>query len=207
MSHHYPFELQPLPYPYDALEPHIDMETLHFHHDKHLKTYVDNLNKALEPYGEYHSRSLEELLTHYKDLPDELQPAVKNNGGGVYNHQLYFSLLTPEKTEPSGRLAEELDRTFGGFEEFQQQFSEMAMKVFGSGYTWLVKDERDRLAIVSYPNQDTPLPHGLKPVLLSDVWEHAYYLKNQNRRADYIRNWFQVLNWDQAAKNYELGLE
>lgn len=199
----YKFELKPLEYQYNALEPYIDEETMHFHHDKHLQTYVDNLNKALENYPEYQKWSLDELVKNYQRLPKELQTPVKNNGGGVYNHNLFFELLSPDsKIDMSSTLAKQIEKDFGSFENFKQQFKNKALSVFGSGYAWLVKNIHGKLEIITTPNQDTPLPLNFCLILLLDVWEHAYYLKNQNRRNEYIDKWFNVINWHKAEERY-----
>ncbi|MDO4293654.1 MAG: superoxide dismutase [Eubacteriales bacterium] len=187
----YPFQLPELPYAYEALEPYIDRETMHFHHDKHLKTYVDNLNKALEPYSQYHSWTLEQLLSRLSELPEGLQKAVRNNGGGVYNHDLYFDLMTPGDQPVAEKVAE----AFGGADNFKKEMKAAALGQFGSGFAWLVKDASGSLKVIALPNQDNPLSQGLTPVLPLDVWEHAYYLKYQNLRGDYIDSWFHVVNW------------
>ena len=201
---HYPFELPPLPYPYDALEPHIDTLTMQLHHDRHLRAYVDNLNAALKPYPEYHKWSLERLITQASWLPEPLRVPVKNNGGGVYNHEFFFKNLTPAQgTHPSDGLLEAVNRAFEGFEGFAAAFSKAAAGVFGSGYAWLASNDGGDLQIVTTANQDTLLTRGLCPVACIDVWEHAYYLKHYNKRADYIQDWFGVADWDTASANYE----
>lgn len=192
----YPFSLAELPYAYDALEPYIDEETMRCHHDRHFKTYVDKLNKALEPYPEYHSWTLEELLLRLAELPEKLKDAVRDNGGGVYNHDMYFDLLAPAGQSVSTAAAE----AFGGVENFKKEMKEVALSRFGSGYAWLAKDADGCLQILSLANQDNPLSQGLTPVLPLDVWEHAYYLKYKNLRADYIDQWFHVVNWNAVAK-------
>lgn len=192
----YPFTLPELPYEYDALEPYIDQETMHYHHDKHFKTYVDNLNKALEPYEEYHCWTLEQLLSRLGELPEGLRTAVRNNGGGVYNHDMYFDIMAPAGQSASTAVAE----AFGGVENFKKEMKAAALGQFGSGFAWLVKDADGRLKVIALPNQDNPLSQGLTPVMLLDVWEHAYYLKYKNLRADYIDQWFQVVNWNAAAE-------
>lgn len=206
MNQHYPFELQPLPYLYDALEPNIDMETMYFHHDKHLRTYIENLNQALAPYPEFHTWSLERLLLHPTELPEEIQDAVHKNAGGVYNHELYFESLSPTPMEPSGKLKEVMLLDFGSVENFLETFSDMALKIFGSGYLWLVSDNRGKLAILPLPNQDTPLSKELYPILNLDVWEHAYYLKHQNLRANYVHNWIPLIHWDEINRRYQQAL-
>lgn len=205
MNQHYPFSLQPLPYGYDALEPQISAETLHFHHDKHLQTYVDNLNKALENAPDLHNCSLEELLTCLDKIPEKIRTAVRNNAGGVYNHQLYFDAMGPAKDEkPCGALGEAIQSTFGSYDEWKKQMREAALAQFGSGWAWLVFDQKCGLHIVKTPNQDTPLCSA-KPILLVDVWEHAYYLQYQNRRAEYIDNWFSIIDWKKADSRYACG--
>lgn len=192
----YPFTLPELPYAYDALEPYIDEETMHYHHDKHFKTYVDKLNKALEPYPEYHSWTLEELLLRLAELPKELKDAVRDNGGGVYNHDMYFDIMAPAGQSVSTAVAE----AFGGVENFKKTMKEAALSRFGSGFAWLAKDADGCLQVIALANQDNPLSQGLTPVMLLDVWEHAYYLKYKNLRADYIDQWFHVVNWNAVAE-------
>lgn len=206
MLQHYPFELLPLPYLYDALEPYIDMETLFFHHSKHQRAYVDNLNRLLAPYPQFHDWSLEQLLTDNRKLPEEIRDGVRKNAGGVYNHQLYFAGMSPVPTELNGKLKGALLLDFKDWEAFYETFFQMAMALFGSGYLWLLADERGKLVIQPLPNQDTPLPEDLSPILNLDVWEHAYYLKHQNLRADYIRAWFHVVNWEEAGRRYQSAL-
>ncbi len=204
MNEHYKFEVKPLPYSYDALEPHIGESTLCFHHDKHLQTYVDNLNKTLADFPAYQDWSLEELITRQDELPESIRTAVRNNAGGVYNHFFYFDGMAPANTTvPSGRLKEKIDATFGSVEALQAKLKEAALGQFGSGWAYLVTDKDGNLSIVKTPNQDTPLTLGLCPVLAVDVWEHAYYLDYQNRRPDYYENWAQVINWNEAEKKYE----
>jgi len=202
MIQHYPFELLPLPYLYDALEPHIDMETMFFHHSKHLRAYVENLNKLLKPYPEFHEWTLERLLLENQALPEEIREGVRKNAGGVYNHQLYFAGMSPAPSELTGKLKEALLLDFPSWEAFYEAFFNMSMELFGSGYVWLAADERGKLVLFPLKNQDTPLPKGLSPILNLDVWEHAYYLKHQNLRADYIRAWFRVVNWNEAERRY-----
>ncbi len=203
MNNHYPFELVPLPYDYDALEPYIDTETMEFHHDKHLKTYVDNLNAALATCPTLQNMSLEALISCSDRLPDGIREKIKNNAGGVYNHNLFFSLMAPPTKQPlSGSLMDAIVRSFGSFEEFKSRFKASALARFGSGYAWLAARPSGRLTIVSTANQDVVTVLGLCPILLVDVWEHAYYLKYQNRRAEYLDNWFNVVNWPMAQQNY-----
>lgn len=191
-TQHYPFILPDLPYPYNALEPYIDEDTMYFHHDKHFKSYIDGLNKALEPYPQYHTWTLEELLSRLSRLPRELQTSVRNQGGGVYNHDLYFDSLTPNSQNTSAFIID----IFGSEENWKNQMKTKSMNQFGSGFGWLVMDLKGMLQIISLPNQDNPLSIGLYPLLPLDVWEHAYYLQYQNLRGDYIDQWFHIINWN-----------
>ena len=203
MNQHYKFVNTPLPYSYNAMEPYIDEKTMYLHHDKHLQTYIDNLNNALSQYPEFQTWTLEQLLVNVPSLPTALQTAVTNNGGGVFNHQFYFSNLTnPAPSQPVGLLAESINMEFGSFQDFQNQFKTAALSVFGSGYAWLVVNAVGQLAIITTKNQDTPLPLGMCPVLNLDVWEHAYYLKHYNLRGDYIDDCFHVVNWKNANSSY-----
>lgn len=191
-TQHYPFTLPDLPYPYNALEPYIDEDTMYFHHDKHFKSYIDGLNKALEPYPQYHTWTLEELLSRLSRLPKELQTSVRNQGGGVYNHDLYFDSLTPNSQNTPAFIID----IFGSEENWKTQMKTKSMNQFGSGFGWLVMDLKGMLQIISLPNQDNPLSIGLYPLLPLDVWEHAYYLQYQNLRGDYIDQWFHIINWN-----------
>ena len=203
MNEHYKFVLKPLEYDYDALEPYIDKETVEIHHNKHLKTYVDNLNKALSKCNAFHMWSLEKLIVENCKLPKNIQTAVRNNAGGVYNHNFYFDIMTNNSTKkPVGILASEIKKQFLSFENFKEKFKQTALNQFGSGWGFLVSDRCGMLKIISTPNQDTPLTMNLCPILLVDVWEHAYYLKYQNRRADYLDNWFNIIDWEKANLNY-----
>ncbi|MCL2213509.1 MAG: superoxide dismutase [Oscillospiraceae bacterium] len=203
MNNHYPFPLIPLPYDYTALEPHIDGLTMDLHHDRHLKTYVDNLNAALAPYPQYHSWTLEQLLYYADELPKDLQTPVLHNGGGVYNHNFYFAGMSPTSAKaPVGALADSINATFGSFDKFKDAFKTAALSVFGSGYAWLVAEADKSLKIITTANQDTPLPQNVYPLVAIDVWEHAYYLMHYNLRADYIDDWFGVANWDAASALY-----
>lgn len=207
MNEHYKFINTPLPYPYDAMEPYIDEKTMRLHHNRHLQTYIDNLNKALENYPQFQSFTLEELLRNIPSFPEDIRTAAARSGGGVFNHQFYFSGLTyPASSQPFGKLAEAIKNRFRSYESFQKQFKDAALSVFGSGYAWLVVNAVCRLEIITTGNQDTPLALGLSPVLNIDVWEHAYYLKHYNLRADYIDDWFHVVNWNFANKNYLTAL-
>jgi len=207
MYDRYEFLLKPLPYTYDALEPFIDTRTMHLHHDQHLKTYVDNLNKILSPYPLYQRWTLERLVRDWEQLPGDIRIPVRNNAGGVYNHNLFFDVMGPHANVlKPGKLQEAILRSFGSSDDFKTAFKKSALAQFGSGYAWLAVDQRTQLRIVNTPNQDTILPMYLRPVLLLDVWEHAYYLKYQNRRAEYIDNWFEVIDWDSVQANYEYML-
>lgn len=200
----YPFTNPPLPYAYNALEPYIDTLTMQLHHNRHLQTYIDNLNAALKDYPAYHSWSIEELLTNTASLPSSIQLTVARNAGGVYNHIFYFENLTlPHLSYPTGALIDAIKQQYGSFADFKQQFTDAALSVFGSGYAWLVLDASGRLRIIPLANQDTPLPLRLTPLLNIDVWEHAYYLKHYNLRKDYITDWFQVVHWANANRIYE----
>lgn len=197
------FELPQLPYPSNALEPHIDQQTMEIHHGKHHNAYVTNLNKALEGHPDLQNKSLEELLTSLETLPESIRTAVRNNGGGHWNHSLFWKLMSPNGGgEPTGELAAAINAAFGSFDAFKQQFAAAAMGRFGSGWAWLVAAPDGSLSITSTPNQDTPAMEGKKAILGLDVWEHAYYLKYQNRRADYIAAWWNVVNWDEVARLY-----
>lgn len=198
-------ELPALPYAFDALEPHIDALTMEIHHDRHHGTYVNNLNKAIAGTA-FESKSVEELLSDINAVPENIRTAVRNNGGGHANHSLFWNLLSPNGGgQPTGKLAEAINSTFGSFDKFKEEFAAAATTRFGSGWAWLVVDG-GKLAITSTPNQDNPLMDGKKPVLGLDVWEHAYYLNYQNKRPDYISAFWNVVNWDQANKNYEAAL-
>lgn len=201
------FELPALPYDYDALEPVIDADTMRFHHDKHHATYVANLNKALEAHPELFERSVEFLIAHLNHLPEDIKGAVRNNGGGTYNHTLFWEMMAPEgQTAFAGPVADKIKETFGSYEEFKKQFAAAAAGRFGSGWAWLVADG-DKLEILSTANQDNPLTEGKRPLLCLDVWEHAYYLKYQNRRVDYINEWFRIINWDFFNEQYKKSQE
>lgn len=193
------FLLPKLPYAYDALEPYIDAQTMELHHSKHHQTYVDKLNAALEG-TEWAGKTIEEVLRNLEGIPEEKRTAVRNNGGGHYNHSLFWELMAPGMgAAPTGKMAELIAIAFGSFEEFKQQFMDAAVARFGSGWVWLMKDGAG-LKISSTPNQDSPLMEGITPLLGLDVWEHAYYLKYQNRRPEYIENWWNVVNWS-AVEN------
>jgi superoxide dismutase, Fe-Mn family len=197
-----PFEVPPLPYDYGALEPHIDEQTMRVHHDKHHQAYVDNANKALQG-TEWEDRPVEEVLQSLDSLPDEIRTAVRNNAGGHANHALFWELMSPSGGgEPDGQLAEAIDSAFGGLDALVEQVNDAGVKRFGSGWTWLVVDGGS-LAVTSTANQDTPISEGKAPILGIDVWEHAYYLKYQNRRPDYLAAWWNVVNWPEVARRFE----
>lgn len=200
------FVLPNLPYPYDALEPHIDKMTMEIHHQKHHGAYLTNLKAALEKYPDWAAKPFEEILGNISKLPEDIRTAVRNNGGGHWNHSFFWPLMTPNSPgKPVGELAKAIEQTFGSFEAFQEKFSAAAMGRFGSGWAWLVWRD-GKLEIGSTPNQDNPLmdisDFKGKPILGLDVWEHAYYLKYQNRRADYIKAWWNVVNWEEADKHF-----
>ncbi|SHK91031.1 superoxide dismutase [Rhodothermus profundi] len=201
------FTLPPLPYAYDALEPYIDARTMEIHYTKHHQGYVDKLNKALEGHPELQNKSIEDLLRGINEIPEAIRTAVRNNGGGHANHSLFWTIMKPNGGgEPTGELAEAIRSTFGSFEAFKEKFSAEAAGRFGSGWAWLVVDENGKLQVYSTPNQDSPYMQGHTPILGLDVWEHAYYLKYQNRRAEYIQNWWNVVNWEQVAQYYKEAL-
>jgi len=197
------FELPKLPYAFDALEPHFDKETMEIHHDRHHNTYVTNLNAALEKAPELQSKSIEELLTDLNAVPEAIRTAVRNNGGGHANHTLFWEVIGPNGGgAPTGALAEAIDKELGGFEKFKEDFAAAATTRFGSGWAWLVVKD-GKLAVTSTPNQDNPISEGATPILGLDVWEHAYYLNYQNKRPDYIKAFWNVVNWEEVGKRYE----
>jgi Fe-Mn family superoxide dismutase len=197
------FELPPLTYAEDALEPYIDARTMSIHHDKHHAAYTNNLNKALEGQDDLASRSIEDILKNLDAAPESIRTAIRNNGGGYVNHSLFWKVMGPDGGgEPSGDLAKVIEESFGNFEGFKELFAKAGMTRFGSGWAWLYVDNQGKLAVKSTPNQDTPLMDGDEPILGLDVWEHAYYLNYQNRRGDYIANWWNVVDWNQVAANY-----
>jgi Fe-Mn family superoxide dismutase len=197
-----PFTLPPLPYAYDALEPHIDARTMEIHHDKHHAAYVANLNKAIADFPDFGKKPVGDLLQDLDAVPDKIRTAVRNNGGGHYNHSLYWRMMKKNGGgEPAGELAKAIEMKFGSFGAFKDEFSKTALGQFGSGWAWLTLAGQD-VKIESSPNQDTPLSTSRTPLLCLDVWEHAYYLKYQNKRADYIAAWWNVVNWDFAAEAF-----
>ena len=196
------FQLNPLPYAYDALEPFIDTLTMQIHHGKHHATYVNNLNLALEKYPGLAERTLEDLLSDLNAIPEEIRTQVRNHGGGTWNHNLFWEIMAPRAGGvPNGELAKAIETYFDSFEAFKAEFEKAATERFGSGWAWLVKKEGS-LAIVSTANQDNPITEGSKPILGLDVWEHAYYLKYQNRRAEYVTNWWKVVDWEAVTRKY-----
>ena len=198
-----PYELPALPYAFNALEPHIDAMTMQIHHDKHHAAYVNNLNAALEGKADLQQKSLEALISDLGSVPDAIQAAVRNNGGGHYNHTMFWEIMAPGGAKaPTGPLAQAIDKTFGSFDKFKEQFQKAGVSRFGSGWAWLARTREGALVIESMPNQDCPLMEGRFPVMGCDVWEHAYYLKYQNRRPDYLAAWWNVVNWDAVAKRF-----
>jgi len=196
-------ELPALPYAYNALEPHIDAQTMQIHHQRHHGTYVNNLNAALEKYPELQNKSLEDLLRGIESVPQDIRTTVRNNGGGHANHSLFWTIMAPNGGgEPTGALAQAIRETFGSFAQFKEQFTKTATGHFGSGWAWLVVDEAGKLQLYSLPNQDSPYMKGHTPILGLDVWEHAYYLKYQNRRPDYVAAWWNVVNWPEVERRY-----
>ncbi|RAZ68470.1 MULTISPECIES: superoxide dismutase SodA [Planococcus] len=197
------YELPELPYAYDALEPHIDKETMNIHHTKHHNTYVTNVNAALEGHDDLSSKSIEELISDLNAVPEDIRTAVRNNGGGHANHSLFWQLLSPNGGgQPTGAVADAINSKFGSFDEFKEKFEAAGKTRFGSGWAWLVVSNGE-LEVTSTPNQDSPLSEGKTPILGVDVWEHAYYLKYQNRRPDYLAAFWNVVNWDEVSKRYE----
>jgi Fe-Mn family superoxide dismutase len=197
------FELPKLPYAVDALEPYIDAQTMTIHHDKHHQAYVTNLNGAIDKHPELASKSLEDLLMDLNAVPEDIRTVVRNHGGGTWNHSMFWEIMGPQKGgAPSGALGQAVDSAFGSFDAFKSEFEKAAIGRFGSGWAWLVK-KGNGLAIVSTANQDNPMSEGATPLMGIDVWEHAYYLKYQNRRPEYVTNWWNVVNWDAVAARYK----
>ncbi len=201
--------LPSLPYSYDALEPHIDAQTMEIHYTKHHQTYVDKLNAALEKYPDLQTKSLEELMIGLNDIPEDVRVLVRNHGGGHLNHSLFWNWMKPqsESGQPSGELSELINQQLGGFENFQKEFANVAAGRFGSGWAWLVLGKTKHLMVMSTANQDNPLIEGYHPLLGLDVWEHAYYLKYQNKRPDYINAWWQIVNWGAVQQSYDQTLQ
>ena len=198
MSH----SLPQLPYDFNALEPHIDAKTMEIHHTKHHQTYINNLNAALENHSDLQGKSLNDLISNLNTVPEDIRTAVRNNGGGHLNHSMFWTIMSPGGGgEPSGEIGSAIDSVFGGFSDFQDAFAKAGATRFGSGWAWLCV-ENEKLIVTSTPNQDNPITDGLTPILGLDVWEHAYYLNYQNKRPDYIKAWWNVVNWDQVSKNF-----
>ena len=199
------FELPPLPYDYNALEPHIDTQTMQIHHDKHHAAYVTNLNNALGSH-EFASLAVDDVVRRINEVPENIRTAVRNNGGGHSNHSMFWQIMKPNGGgAPTGALASAIQSTFGSFDAFKAAFNDAGVKRFGSGWAWLILDKSGKLQVISTANQDSPLMDGNYPVMGNDVWEHAYYLKYQNRRPDYLNAWWNVVNWDEIARRYSQG--
>jgi Fe-Mn family superoxide dismutase len=199
-----PFTVPPLPYDYKVLEPHIDEQTMRIHHDKHHAAYVTNLNAALESHPDLQKKSIEELLTGLDKVPEGIRAKVRNNGGGHYNHTMFWEMMAPGGAkEPGGALSSAINKAFGSFATFKEQFTKACTDRFGSGWGWLLVDRSGKVSVESTPNQDSPIMEGKTPVLGCDVWEHAYYLKYQNRRPDYVAAWWNVVNWTDIARRFE----
>jgi len=197
------YNVPALPYAFDALEPHIDARTMEIHHDKHHAAYVNNLNNALKDHPELAAKPVNELIADLSSVPEAIRTAVRNNGGGHSNHTFFWEIMGPGKGgAPVGTLAEAITKTFGSFDEFKAKFEAAGVGRFGSGFVWLIVNKQGALEIVSTPNQDSPIMDGNKPVLANDVWEHAYYLHYQNRRPDYLKAWWNVVNWDHVEQNF-----
>lgn len=201
------FELPKLPYPYEALEPTIDKETMNIHHTKHHNAYVTNLNAALEKHPELEYDCIVELMRDFDNIPEDIKTAVRNNGGGHANHSLFWETLSPTHMELQGNLKEAIESKFGSYEDFKEEFSNAAKTRFGSGWAWLVVDENGELEVYSTPNQDSPLAEGKTPIIGLDVWEHAYYLNYQNRRPDYVEAYFNIINWEKAEELYNKAVK
>ncbi len=202
------YTLKPLPYDYKALEPSIDETTVHIHHDKHQQAYVDKCNTAMEKHPELFNKTIAQVLSDLMSVPVDIKKDVTNQGGGVFNHTFYWETLSAKHNQqPIGNLKAAIDSTFGSYEDFKAQFKQQAISVFGSGWTWLVKDANNAVKIVNTANQDTPISSHLVPLLTIDVWEHAYYLKYQNLRPNYIDNFFNILDWEKAEQFYNLSFD
>jgi Fe-Mn family superoxide dismutase len=197
------FEVPPLPYAYNALEASIDEQTMHLHHDKHHQAYVDNLNKALEKHPDLQKKSVDDILRNINSVPEEIRTAVRNNGGGHYNHSMFWKIMKQQGGgEATGKIADVI-KELGGLAAFQEKFNDAGVKRFGSGWAWLVRSKAGKFEILSTANQDSPLMDGNFPIMGNDVWEHAYYLRYQNKRADYLKAWWNVVNWDEINKRLE----
>ncbi len=201
-----PAALPPLPYDYAALEPHIDAQTMRLHHDKHHATYVENLNNALQNYPDLQNRTLEALLRDLNSVPEQIRMTMRNNGGGHLNHSMFWQIMSPNGGgEPTGEIAQAINQTFGSFENFKNQFNQAGRDRFGSGWVWLVRNAQGQLQIISTANQDSPLMDGQYPIMGNDVWEHAYYLKYQNQRGEYLNSWWNVVNWSEINRRLQLA--
>jgi len=197
------FQLPKLPYSYDALEPFIDRETMELHHNKHHNTYVERLNKVLESHESLTNKTIEDLLSDFQILPHEIRTAIRNFGGGHYNHTLFWGMMkNKSEGEAIGKVAKEIEKKYGSYKSFEEQFSNKANGIFGSGWAWLILNKDHEFDIISTKNQDSPIMEGLYPILGLDVWEHAYYLKYQNKRADYVAAWWNVVNWERVENLY-----
>jgi len=197
------FTLPKLPYEFNALEPHIDARTMEIHHDKHHQAYINNLNAAIEKHPELDNKSVEDLLKDLNAVPEDIRTAVRNNGGGHWNHSMFWEIMSPKGGgEPGGALADAIKKAFGDFASLQEKLAAAAVGQFGSGWGWLVKDSSGALSVLATPNQDNPMSNGRTPILGVDVWEHAYYLNYQNRRPDYVKAWWNVVNWDEVSKRF-----
>jgi len=200
------FEVPPLPYEYNALEPYIDTQTMQLHHDKHHAAYVNNLNNALQNQSQLASWTVEDLVQRINEVPESIRTAVRNNAGGHTNHSMFWQIMKPNGGgEPTGELGSAIQQAFGSFDQFKAAFNDAGVKRFGSGWTWLVLDRSGKLQVISTANQDSPMMDGMFPVMGNDVWEHAYYLKYQNRRPDYLAAWWNVVNWDEIVHRYQHG--
>jgi Fe-Mn family superoxide dismutase len=201
-----PAQLPPLPYDYDALEKAIDAETMRLHHDRHHATYVNNLNDALSKYPNLRNRSVESLVRDLDSIPEDIRTTVRNNGGGHLNHTIFWQIMSPDGGgQPTGAIAQEINQTFGSFDAFKKQFNEAGGDRFGSGWVWLVRNSQGQLQITNTPNQDNPIIEGFYPIMGNDVWEHAYYLRYQNRRAEYLNNWWNVVNWSEVNRRAQVS--
>lgn len=198
------YEVPPLPYDYSALEPYIDTQTMQLHHDKHHAAYVTNLNAAIQSHAQFASLPVEQLIQRLNELPENIRTAVRNNGGGHANHSMFWRIMTPNGGgQPGGDLANAINSTFGSFDQFKAAFNDAGVKRFGSGWAWLILDQNGNLQVISTANQDSPLMEGNFPIMGNDVWEHAYYLKYQNRRPEYLNAWWNVVNWNEIEKRYQ----
>ena len=200
------FELSPLPYNYDALEPYIDAQTMQLHHDMHHQTYVNNLNTAVGKYPDLQNKSPEDLVRELNSIPEDIRTAVRNNGGGHVNHTMFWEIMGSNAGgEPTGAIAQVISDNFGDFESFKQRFNDAGTKQFGSGWVWLILTPEGKFEVTSSPNQDSPITAGNFPIMGNDVWEHAYYLKYQNKRAEYLKQWWNVVKWDEINKRLEMA--